>query len=254
MPLEFEMTEEVSAMDLETRFQHAESCLVALMQIFASQNPVIIVIDDAGNSKMAYTLVAGYSLSLLYRFTHLNVLTGASMFLYISYIVFVDLPSWRLVSRLSREVDSILFILATRPVNRSYMAAFATFPTEYTEFVQDPRTTVLQIDPRTDDVIYNIAREWFDTSDSASVTSVSRSSSNNEHRIAELPPSLTHLILSKSRGNPLVCKEILSALTKDALIEIDEKHNKIFLSPSLLITDINALPTLPVTSFISCGL
>jgi hypothetical protein len=116
--IESDVTNEL---DAPSRIAHAHSLLLALMQLFTAQQPMIVVIDDA---------------------------------------VFLDQKSWALIYDIHQSVNGLLLILATRPINKSYMAAFATsVPEEYTSLHKDPNVCVITIQARPDEVIYQIACE-----------------------------------------------------------------------------------------------
>jgi len=46
--------------------------------------------------------------------------------------VYLDKDSWSLIMSLTSHVNGFLMVLATRPINKSYMAAFATAVPEVT--------------------------------------------------------------------------------------------------------------------------
>lgn len=101
--------------------------------------------------------------------------------------IFLDAHSWALLLRMSREVDNLLILVATRPINKSNMAAFATVaPEEFTELLSDPQTTLVTLEPRPDHVIYAMACELIGKD------------------ITEIPSTLAEFILRKAHGNPLV--------------------------------------------------
>jgi class 3 adenylate cyclase/GNAT superfamily N-acetyltransferase len=199
LQLDFPENEQTRQLDSSMRASYAYDLLLVLMQLFASLSPVIIVIDDA---------------------------------------VFLDAKSWSLVLGISKEVPQCLLILATRPINKSYMAAFATeIPSEYTELIHNTATTLLTLQPRADEVVYHIACECLGDS------------------IDEIPPALAHLILKKAHGNPLVVKELIYALKKDKLIEIEALPNnkkQIHISPLLAVTNLNEVHSIPVPITLQC--
>lgn len=59
--------------------------------------------------------------------------------------VYLDQDSWALVLALSQNVSGFLMVLATRPINKSYMAAFATEVPEV-RFPENHIDACLQVD------------------------------------------------------------------------------------------------------------
>jgi hypothetical protein len=120
LPLAFEDTPASRTIEPGARIAHAHALLYVLMQIFvASCGPLMIVIDDA---------------------------------------VFLDARSWQLLLKFSRSIEGLMLLIATRPINKSYMSAFSkSVPEEYNSLVTDPQCLTINIEPRPDDVIYQIA-------------------------------------------------------------------------------------------------
>ena len=174
--LDLDETEETSAMSREERIQWSMLLLINVIHMVARVHPIILLIDEA---------------------------------------VFLDHYSWQVILSLSRLDSSLLLILATRPINKSNMAAFQTqTPLEYTTLLQEQQTTVITLQPRSDEVIYQVTCEAFG------------------ENVTELPVGLAQFIIRKAHGNPLVVKELVYALTHDKLVEVDS-GGRITMSPSL---------------------
>ena len=180
--LDMEETEETEAMTREERIQWSMLLLINVIHMIACSHPLVIVIDEA---------------------------------------VFLDHYSWQLVLSLSRLDAGLLLLLATRPINRSNMAAFQTqTPLEYTTLLQEQQTSVITLQPRSDEVMYEMLREALG------------------EKVEQVPAGLAQFVLRKAHGNPLVVKELVYALTHEKLVEVDGT-GRITLSPSLPLTSSN---------------
>ena len=153
-------------LDPNERQHHCTTMIILLLQSFTRTHSIVIAIDDA---------------------------------IYLAQI------SWSLLHSISEQVDNLLLLIATRPINKSYMTAFQqSIPTQYSTLIQSSNTTHLLITPRTDDQIYSIACEILGA------------------YVGELPPMLAQLILTKAHGNPLVVREMLYELQQRQLIYVTE--------------------------------
>ena len=180
--LDMEETEETEAMSREERIQWSMLLLINVIHMIACSHPLVIVIDEA---------------------------------------VFLDHYSWQLVLSLSRLDAGLLLLLATRPINKSNMAAFQTqTPLEYTTLLQEQQTSVITLQPRSDEVMYEMLREALG------------------EKVEQVPAGLAQFVIRKAHGNPLVVKELVYALTHEKLVEVDA-NGHITLSPSLPLTSSN---------------
>ena len=180
--LDMDETEETEAMTREERIQWSMLLLINVIHMIACSHPLVVVIDEA---------------------------------------VFLDHYSWQLVLSLSRLDAGLLLLLATRPINRSNMAAFQTqTPLEYTTLLQEQQTSVITLQPRSDEVMYEMLREALG------------------EKVEQVPTGLAQFVLRKAHGNPLVVKELVYALTHEKLVEVDG-NGRITLSPSLPLTSSN---------------
>ena len=180
--LDMEESEETEAMSREERVQWSMLLLINVIHMIACSHPLVVVIDEA---------------------------------------VFLDHYSWQLVLSLSRLDAGLLLLLATRPINKSNMAAFQTqTPLEYTTLLQEAQTSVITLQPRSDEVMYEMLREALGD------------------KVEQVPTGLAQFVLRKAHGNPLVVKELVYALTHERLVEVDA-GGRITLSPSLPLTSSN---------------
>ena len=181
--LDMEETGETAAMTRDERIQWSMLLLINVIHMIACSHPLVVVIDEA---------------------------------------VFLDHYSWQLVLSLSRLDAGLLLLLATRPINRSNMAAFQTqTPLEYTTLLQEQQTSVITLQPRSDEVMYEMLREALG------------------EKVEHVPAGLAQFVIRKAHGNPLVVKELVYALTHEKLVEVDANNGRITLSPSLPLTSSN---------------
>jgi len=199
--LGFSDNEYTKPLTREQRVKKAIDVFVLLLQYFAKTSGVIIVIDNA---------------------------------------IFLDAPSWNLVKRITEDVArtgfGVALVLATRPMNNSYMGALSIhIPPEYVELVASASSKVefIELHPLSKEIIYKIACSCLEVSD--------------------LPVSLSQVLLQRSQGNPLVVKELIYYLQRKELIYVDLESQKVRLSDSFKdLTDV-PLP-LSLTSSLGCRL
>ena len=178
--LDMEETDESLGMERDERIHWSMLCLINVLHAVASVHPLLLIIDEA---------------------------------------VWLDHFSWQVVLSLSRLPAGLLLVLATRPINRSNMAAFQTqIPLEYTTLLQEQHTSVVSLQPRSDEVVYQLMCEMLGEGVSGGAVDV--------------PAGLASFVIRKAHGNPLVVKELVYVLTHDKLVEVDGQ-GKISLSPSL---------------------
>eukprot|EP00466_Bigelowiella_natans_P011698 jgi/Bigna1/141870/aug1.65_g16578 len=102
--------------------------------------------------------------------------------------IFLDAASWKMLLRIATEVPHVLLVIATRPLNKLYMAAFAEeIPQEFKALRRLPKTIYAPLQPRGDGVLYKIA-----------CLSLG---------VADVPPMLADFLLARANGNPKVVKE-----------------------------------------------
>ena len=196
----FVETDDSLALDKSARLSKAASLLLTLLRSFTATNPVALCIDDA---------------------------------------VLMDTDSWALMLRATQHVDGLLVIMATRPVNRSFMTAFARdVPAEYAALLASPTTTHVVIHARTDEEIYSIACDCLGEG------------------VMQLPAPLAHLLLTKSAGNPRVVKELIASLLLDGVISVSDETQIVTVTPSLDLTlpaDHTHVP-IPLQCILGCRL
>jgi len=119
---------------------------------------------------------------------------------------YLDARSWKFLHRLFIEVSSMFLLISTPPMNIANMPLFTLKPPdEYDLFLKNKLTTELKLKPLPNLVIYGIAIE------SLGVTNI--------------PKELSQLLIARSRGNALVCKELIFKLRKEKLINIIEQES-----------------------------
>ncbi|CEO99499.1 Phosphodiesterase [Plasmodiophora brassicae] len=135
----------------------------------------------------------------------------------------MDKLSWGFALRVSCDFTNVLLILGTRPVNKSNLGAFdLEVPMDYLELLSQKTTSRYVLRALTNEEIYNIGVETLG--------------------VSKLPNTLAIILLQRSHGNPLVCKELLYSLRKNELIEIrTEKSGKVC-TLSDKFTDLSIVP------------
>ncbi len=162
--LNFDENRFTLAMSPSERAAAASQLMVYLLQIICAAQPCVIIIDDAIN----LTPVA-----------------------------------WKFIQSLALDVDRLLLILATRPLNRSYMAAFAkSVPEEYKNILAMDSTLFVPIRPLSDNTLYKIACVTLS--------------------VLDLPPMLADFILRKANGNPKVVKEFIYDLQQELVFRVED--------------------------------
>jgi hypothetical protein len=117
--------------------------------------------------------------------------------------IFLDKHSWSLIAKLVTSVDNLLVVLASRPINKSYLAAFTSIPPEFASLTADKqRSTVHVMGARSAKLIDHIACQTVGPG------------------IKELPEAFASLIADRAQGSPLVVKEMVQALKKEGLVSI----------------------------------
>lgn len=156
-----------------------------------------------------------------------SFVSNTSIVLVVDNAIFLDNISWSMVGRVTDEVSThgrgLLLVLASRPMNKSYLGAFSLeIPREYTQLIEKGKNTIkLRLNPLDDSIIYKIALESLG--------------------VADIPPTLSQVLLRRSQGNPLVVKELIYALKRKGFIYIDGKIGYCRLSD-----DFKDLSTVPV--------
>lgn len=178
------------SLDPATKLKYAKNLLVVLFASFTRHNPCVIAIDDA---------------------------------------VFLDHDSWSFLLQLSRLQFRAMFLVATRPINKLYMSAFATsIPEGYTQLLREPLTVILQLERWSAEEIVEISKSAL-----AETLSCDRAT-------IEVPLKLFELLKAKAQGCPLVIKELVYALKKKGLIGVmplasaNNRQREIVVSPSLI--------------------
>lgn len=188
--LQFRETAFTESLDKATRIKYAENLLTIIFSYFTRHSPCIIAIEDA---------------------------------------VFLDHESWNFLLQLSRMQLRALFVLATRPINKLYMSAFATsVPEAYLQLLREPLTVVLQLERWSAEEITEISKSTL-----AEILGCDRST-------IDVPAKLLELLRNKAQGCPLVIKELVWSLKKKGLIGImplaspTNRQREIVVSPSLV--------------------
>eukprot|EP00808_Paulinella_micropora_P008539 g800.t1 len=117
----------------------------------------------------------------------------------------MDPMSWRLCVAVVKDVQGLLLILLTRPLNKSTLGAFMEYPKEFTHLVKLPATVRIRITPRPDDEIYRMACD--------AIPGLQQQG---------LPGALGNFILRKACGNPLIVKELMYDMVKQKLVTVSE--------------------------------
>lgn len=112
----------------------------------------------------------------------------------------LDPVSWSLVLRIATAVTSVMLVLTTSPRSISY--SFQDLSHCFDELVALPSTHVVKLVPLPNRIIYQIALRQLG--------------------VSSIPDELAQLLLMRSKGNGLVCKELIYRLRKDELIFIQE--------------------------------
>lgn len=270
--LDFPETEATRALDQPTRIAHAQNLLIVLMQMFL--NPVSSTAAAAAaaatnESSRSSTPRARSFGSLSGGLGGAPAVPGApSIIVCIDDAVFLDPASWGLVLQMSRQLSGLLLLLSTRPMNRTYQAAFVSggVPRDYLALLADPQTTHLTMRSRTDAVIYQIASEAFasdkESDDAVQVVSSSSQAAPlincppKDRLLPALPAPLAHLILKKAHGSPLVVLELVYNLKKEKLVTLarardtdpqtGETTMHFHLDPAFDVTAVHNNPLIPV--------
>lgn len=178
------------SLDLPTRLQYAKNLLSIIFAYFARHSPCVIAIEDAVN---------------------------------------LDHESWKFLLQLSRLQLRALFIVATRPINKLYMSAFATsVPEAYLQLLREPLTVVLQLERLSSEEMAEISKSTL-----AEILGCDRA-------IIDVPVRLLELLRNKAQGCPLLVKELVWALKKKGLIGImplispTNRQREIVVSPALI--------------------
>lgn len=120
---------------------------------------------------------------------------------------FMDEASWMMAEKVTKEVVKsfpILLVISTRPITSSYMGMFhIPIPKEYTSLTSTevPIAKLITVEPLSDCLMYSVACSIL--------------------KVADLPPTLCQMLLNRSRGNPLVIKELMYSLKRKKLIYIN---------------------------------
>jgi len=155
--LDIEESRYTTAMSTDERVATATRLLVYLLELFTLERPAVIMVDDA---------------------------------------IFLDRHTWCLLLAVAERVPRVLLIIATRPLNRSYMAAFTKgIPQEFRRLLDLPSTLYVPLRPRSDAVLYKIA-----------CLSLG---------VADMPPILADFVLARANGNPKVAKEFCYELNAE---------------------------------------
>jgi class 3 adenylate cyclase len=154
-----------SDLDTESRRGMVMQLLIALFTVYSADMPMLCAVEDA---------------------------------------MYLDAYSWELVFQLSQCAPHVLLVLATRPMhNRTYRAAFLQeVPDGFRKLVGDAATTVVVLQPRSDEVIYQIACDRL--------------------KVHQMHPVLTALILQKSHGNPRLVQEFVYGLKEADLVYVED--------------------------------
>jgi hypothetical protein len=145
------------AMSESERVETASQLLIAMLQVISEAHPIVMIIDDAIN---------------------------------------LDPVSWKMLLAVARNVEGVLLILATRPINKSYMAAYTkAVPPEFKLLLDMPTTVYAPLRPRSDATLYKIACCALG--------------------VVDLPPMLADFILEKANGNPKIVKEFIYDLKQE---------------------------------------
>jgi len=178
------------SLDPTTKLKYAKNLLAIIFASFTRHSPCVTAIDDA---------------------------------------VFLDHDSWSFLLQLSRLQLRAMFLVATRPINKLYMSAFATsIPEGYTQLLREPLTVVLQLERCSAEEIVEISKTAL-----AETLGCDRA-------IIEVPVKLFDLLKVKAQGCPLVIKELVYALKKKGLIGLmplasaNTRQREIVVSPSLI--------------------
>lgn len=177
------------SLDVPTKLKYAQNLLVIIFSSFTKRCPCVIAIEDA---------------------------------------VFLDHESWSFLLQLSRLQLRALFLLATRPINKLYMSAFATsVPEAYLQLLREPLTVVLQLERWSSEEINEMSKAAL-----AEILSVDLST-------IDVPVKLLDLLKVKAQGCPLVVREMVWNLKKKGYIGVmplsspNNRQREIVVSPGL---------------------
>jgi class 3 adenylate cyclase len=173
--LNFPLNDSSNNLTNQQQLDIAQELLELLFQSFSLTQPLVLIIDDA---------------------------------------IYCEESSWNVLLNLTTHSKcSISLLIATRPMNKSYLPAFyKEVSASYLKLSAHSCTTLISLKARSEEVILAIAKENFGV------------------EVTEIPNNLAYLILHKVGGNPLSTQELVYNLKKEKLVEVE--GSKVILSKS----------------------
>ncbi|MGE3819310.1 MAG: AAA family ATPase, partial [Isosphaeraceae bacterium] len=156
LPLEFPESDVTAAMSGETRADNTHDLLVRLLQRQASDAPTLLVLEDAH---------------------------------------WFDSASWALAFQVSRRVQPLLMVLASRPITGAASA-------DSQALLGSPTIDRLMLDSLAPEDTLALACDRLG--------------------VADLPPPAATLIQEKSQGNPFLCEELAYAIRDTGLVVVSQ--------------------------------
>jgi class 3 adenylate cyclase len=190
----FSSTAEYDALSEQQKVDACKALLLLILKKFSKDNAFVMVIDDAA---------------------------------------YLDSISWSFTLQLVEEVQNMLLVLGTPPMNMSYLRTFMRENcNEYNILLQLEDVKVFKMKQLPNQVIYNIALA--------------------ELGVRTVRDKLAQLLISRSRGNPLVCKELIFELRLQGLINLTDngKYKVCILSNDF--SDSNCPVPISMLSMLGC--
>lgn len=121
------------------------------------------------------------------------------MIFFFCFLIFfknrLDVPSWGLILEIVRQVTSIIFFIAMRPI------PFEKRNSHFSQLLENSNTCRIKLQPLSSEDILQIVRDEFGIG-----------------VLGEVPNELAHIISEKAQGNPFFAKEILKGLETQKVI------------------------------------
>lgn len=136
-----------------------------------------------------------------------DALTQNPIIIFIDDAGFMDTHSWSFCHKVGERLkdEGLIFLLVTRPLTDMFYVAHPEPEIEkiFRKIVEDSSNNFIQLKPFPDEFIRKIACTWL--------------------KVIRVSDMLLSVLLSRSKGNPFICKELLRCLVENRYIKINKK-------------------------------